>query len=300
MNALHFTTQSRSSLGIIQGLDLISNQKKNNINYALNADVIFVSDIVQSQNINFFNKNKLWRKIIHYDYRDTNFLEYEIIENCLKSFKRSVLQRDSDKVINDFSKIEHISHCALNEYYLYSHYEKKYDIGCFFDISDIKHLGIRRFNLIDTLLCCKIKNSLIGTSTGKKQKARLAIFSNDFFNEFYTFLKLQSACKIIFTAQPSHCEGDNRTWEAMASGGLVFMDKMFPHYKYPLIDEKHCIFYDALNRNSILEAYDKAKYYLKNNEKRIKIAKEGFEYVKKYHRPINRVKQMIRCFKLFA
>ena len=32
MNALHFTTQSRSSLGIIQGLDLISNQKKNNIN----------------------------------------------------------------------------------------------------------------------------------------------------------------------------------------------------------------------------------------------------------------------------
>ncbi len=35
--------------------------------------------------------------------------------------------------------------------------------------------------------------------------------------------------------------------------------------------------------NSILEAYDKAKFYLKNEDKRLKIAINGFDFVKKYH-----------------
>src|SRR5690606_5405636 len=146
-------------------------------------------------------------------------------------------------LIPDYRAIEYICHCALDEYYLKAT-EKKYDIGCFFDLNDPEHLGVRRHNLVKTLDSLNIENSLIGVSTGKKQAARMMVVDSRKNNPFYDFLKLQSQCKIIFTAQPSHCEGDNRTWEALASGGLVFLDNTFAPLENPLINEKHCIYYD--------------------------------------------------------
>lgn len=296
MKILHIDNISRSSYGITQGLNKISHVV-HDVKYLNQVDLIIVSDVPSDELSNLIDKNKLWHKTIHYDYRDTLKIE-EIANKCLKSFKRSIINRNNNEVIEDLYKIKHISHCALDEYYL-NNFEKQYDIGCFFDINDPKHLGIRRFNLIQTLSSLNIKNSLIGKSTGKKQEARLAIFEEDKNNCFYQFLKFQSYCKIIFSAQPSHCEGDNRTWEAMASGGLVFLDKMNSYYINKLIDEKHCIFYDALDINSILEAYDKAKFYLKNEDKRLKIAINGFDFVRKYHTSIERAKQIYKSFKVF-
>ena len=50
--------------------------------------------------------------------------------------------------------------------------------------------------------------------------------------------------KIVVTCNPSFWDGDFRTWEAMASGALVFVDQMHVPVAYPLLDGVHVVLYD--------------------------------------------------------
>jgi spore maturation protein CgeB len=135
---------------------------------------------------------------------------------------------------------------------------------------------------------------IIGLSTGKKQKARLALKDSVSNNCFLEFLEYQSKCKVVITAQPTHCDGDNRTWEAMASGALVVMDTMYNPIEPPFENKKHCLIYDATKVQDIERVLDEIGWYLKNDTAREKIAKSGYEFVKKFHRPINRVQYMLK------
>ena len=96
--------------------------------------------------------------------------------------------------------------------------------------------------------------------------------------------------KIIVTANPPHCEGDFRLWEALLTGNLVLCDKMIVPslIKYPLINKKHLVFY-----HNIEELKSFISYYLANEEERIKIGNEGKEYCLKYHKFSDRVKEVI-------
>ena len=298
MKIIYLSNNSRSSIGILQGLMKLNFEIKTSCDYIsfgktilkgnlsktdfLNSDLIIASDVINSYK-SIIEENNLWHKVINIDYRDTcKTLDYP----CLGSFKRSLTNKDRELVV-DLEKYYPIWHCALNEYYTKEH-TQKYKIGCFFNLKTPDHLGFRRLNLISTLNELNLKNSLIGYSTGAKQKARLAISDPPNNNCFLDFLNLQNKCQIIFTAQPSHCEGDNRTWEAMASGALVFMDKTYHPMINPFEDKKHCFIYDASSKKSILDAIELALSL--DDETIANIAQNGYEFVKKYHRPENRIR----------
>ena len=302
----HLFDVSRASHWIMQGiLKKFPGQVSSNIDFLSGGRVVHVKsknifeDLKKSEKIfmgdvdffhDFFNKESLWDRLIFYDYRDnTNLIK--TIPRKVVYFKRSLFLGNERKPKKFDRKIYPISHCALDEYFLET-CDKTYDIGCFFDINN-ENLGKRRRNLLLTLLKENLPNSLIGTSTGFANKARIAISKSNEKNFFYDFLKLQKQCKIIFTAQPELVDGDNRTWEALASGSLVFCERSLIPVDHPLIDGYHCLFFDANSIFSIKKAIEKAKYYLNNQLPREKIAKNGMEFTKKYHMGTNRVQQML-------
>ena len=61
-------------------------------------------------------------------------------------------------------------------------------------------------------------------------------------NEVY-FNSMRRA-KIVVTCNPSHWEGDFRTFEALASGALVFVDEMYTPHPRPFVDGEHVVVYD--------------------------------------------------------
>ena len=309
MKITHIGNPSRSSIGVTQGLmaldcDLklssayvsfgrVIRDREPNIEAAmLDSDLIFVGDLGGNQYIQFFDAHDLWDKVIHYDYRDTCTPVLTMLDKAKISFKRSITCGPTRQPIRMINRVVSIHHCALDEYYQ-PHVERDVDIGCFFNRNDPQHLGERRRTLVETLAEYDTPNSMIGHSTGQKQEARLAYAQGEIGNCFHEFVSLQHRCKIIFTAQPTHCEGDNRTWEAMASGALVFMDRTYHPLHKPLVDGEHCFLFDAEKPDTIRASLSLAKELLKDDARREAIAKAGFDYVRKYHRPVNRVRRML-------
>ena len=99
--------------------------------------------------------------------------------------------------------------------------------------------------------------------------------------------------KIILHANPDPWEGDARLWEALASGALVFVDRMHAPIKNLLIDGQHLIFYDLTDEGmEVLE--QKIIRYLGDDLERQKIGMLGRKFVMQHHRSINRVTEIIR------
>lgn len=310
MKVVHSHCESRGSFGVMQGLmahdhNIIIERdyrsfgkviiKAGNVKANLaDADIILISD--REMYVDEINKMGLWGKTIFYDYRDS----YELVQPMLKSkqyFKRSLfVGRERKPIATD--KITPINHCCLDEYYEGYGSPLMYDIGCFFNKQNA-NLGFRRRNLLCALEEANMPNSLIGYSTAHANDARTAISMSRLNNPFFEYLTLLHKCKILFTAQPEPVDGDNRTWECFASRALVFKDISYIPMRNPPINGVHCFTYDATSIDSINEAIDKARYYLSHEDERNKIAMSGHEFIKKYHRPRNRVQDMLAgCIKL--
>jgi len=100
---------------------------------------------------------------------------------------------------------------------------------------------------------------------------------------------------ILLTCNPANWEGDSRTWEALASGCLVFVDRLYTPYKHPLEDGKHCIFYD---RDKLDELEEKISYYVQHTDQARKIGQTGREFVMKYHRTVNRIDEILNVLEV--
>jgi hypothetical protein len=313
MKITHLSNNSRASIGITQGLMLVTDNlclstdyisigktlktKSTNLPIDLiDSDLIFITDLECQQYLDLIDKFDLWRRVIVCDYIDSVRLA-SYSSRVRLYFKRSVSHGVTRVPVEKTNKVIPIHHCALNEYYqIKSTVPCRYDVGCFFSTKNIDRQGERRNNLLNVIKTHSFPNSLIDVSTGCGQPARLALSLPLKNNCFYDFMGLQQSCKIVFTAQPSHCEGDNRTWEAMASGALVFMDRSFSVPPMPLKDGEHCFIFDATNLETIHDAAEKAKWYLKHEKERREIAARGYYFVKRFHRPINRIQYVMkRC-----
>ena len=79
--------------------------------------------------------------------------------------------------------------------------------------------------------------------------------------------------QIIVTSNPSDWEGDFRLMEAMASGALVFVDRMFVPRPYPLIEDLHIVYYDNNNKT---EFFQKLDLYRASKEKMASVAAAGY------------------------
>jgi len=98
--------------------------------------------------------------------------------------------------------------------------------------------------------------------------------------------------KIVLTANPDRWEGDSRTWEAICSGALVFVDRMCQPIPHALIDGEHVVFYD-LSTEGFEELERKIVYYLEHDEERAQIGQQGRAFALQHHRSINRIDEMI-------
>ncbi|KAJ8610357.1 hypothetical protein CTAYLR_003899 [Chrysophaeum taylorii] len=97
--------------------------------------------------------------------------------------------------------------------------------------------------------------------------------------------------KIVVTCNPSHWEGDFRTFEALASGALVFVDEMYVPHPHPFVHEKHLIVYD----NSDPDDFErKLLYYLERPREARSIAINGLRHALKYHRAVSRMDYILR------
>ena len=109
-------------------------------------------------------------------------------------------------------------------------------------------------------------------------------------NEVY-FNSMRRA-KIVVTCNPSHWEGDFRTFEALASGALVFVDEMYTPHPRPFVDGEHVVVYD----NSDPEAFfEKLDYYLSHPQEAQKLAAAaGLRHALRYHRAVSRLDFVLR------
>jgi len=127
------------------------------------------------------------------------------------------------------------------------------------------------------------------TQIGQLNKGSMRVFNDVNMREYFRLLKRS---RIVVTCNPSRWEGDHRTWEAFANGALIFVDKMWTPLTHPLIDGKHCIFYDLSDRG-LVELEKRLLYFLKETDHADEIAKAGHEFTMKYHRVSNRIDEIL-------
>lgn len=99
------------------------------------------------------------------------------------------------------------------------------------------------------------------------------------------------SAKIVVTCNPSHWEGDFRTFEALASGALVFVDEMYVPHPRPFVNEQHVVVYDNSDPDDFVR---KIKFYLERPELARKIAVAGLRHALRYHRAVSRMDFVLR------
>ncbi len=250
------------------------------------ADFIFAADDNDLAVSKKYDLNGLKSKLIWYDFKDSQSIDHAMLDKCLIYFKRSVVTANRSLILHN--RIHPIDYGAMNEYYL-EETERSVSIGCFFNDPN-QH---RRQQVTSELKKANIPNSFIGNTCSTGKIARRAIEHPLDGNCFYEYLQMLHRTKIIFTAFPQNPDGDSRTWEAFASGALVFRDRTFIPHSHPLINKEHFFEYDANDIKSIQEAIKTAKDLLKDDDARTRIARNGSEFVKTHHRSVNRVKGML-------
>lgn len=147
----------------------------------------------------------------------------------------------------------------------------------------------KHFNRIRVLKLLKGMNIQGETQIGELNAGHMDKFNNP---EMKNYFDLMKSSRMIVTCNPDRWEGDHRTWEAFASGALVFLDRMYAPMVHPLVDEKHCIFYDVSDRG-LRKLGKKILYFLKNPTHADSIAKEGYDFTMKYHRSSNRIDEIL-------
>jgi glycosyl transferase family 1 len=98
--------------------------------------------------------------------------------------------------------------------------------------------------------------------------------------------------RIILHANPDLWEGDARTWEALASGALLFVDRMYAPIAHPLVDGQHLVYFDVSN-GGLADLEQQIVYYLEHEQERARIGAEGRNFVLAHHRSLDRVSAVI-------
>ena len=114
-------------------------------------------------------------------------------------------------------------------------------------------------------------------------------FDGPLMREYFRLLRRS---RIVVTCNPSKWEGDHRTWEAFASGALVFVDRTYTPMAHPLIDGEHCVIYETSNRG-LMKLAHRILYFLENPVQAEAIAKAGYDFTMKYHRASNRIDEIL-------
>lgn len=226
-------------------------------------------------------------KTIFIDYHDSHSWISPI--KCLAYFKRSwvkMVVRENytiKKSIPRLSNFYPLMVAIMDEAIIDENLERDIVLSCTLRT----HLG--RLNRKRVLEFVKGMNIQGKTQIGELNKESARGFNAPLMKDYW---KLLRKSRIVVTCNPSKWEGDHRTWDAFANGALVFIDRMYTPMVHPLIDGKHCIFYD-LSDDGLKELRKKIRSALLNPEIAANIAKEGHEFTMKYHRASNRIDEIL-------
>jgi len=228
-------------------------------------------------------------KTVVIDYHDRSHFKCRI--ECIAYFKRSWVDRveSSDGKYAIKRVIKHPSHyhpltlAIMDEFIISKDINRDIALSC-----TLRKKG-RHFNRIRVLELLERMNIRGKTQIGEFNSGHMNRFNKPDMREYFRLLKRS---RIVVTCNPTKWEGDHRTWEAFASGALVFVDKIYTPMLHPLINGKHCIFY-KMSYQGLRTLRKKILYFLKETNHAEDIAKAGHEFTMKYHRTSNRIDEIL-------
>jgi len=237
----------------------------------------------------YYPQNLPPEKTVVIDYHDRQYFRCPV--ECIAYFKRSWVKRmDSPggkyvtkEIIPRPSHYHPLSMAIMDEFIISEDMERDIALSC-----TLRRKG-RHFNRIRVLDLLNEMNIQDKTQIGEFNAGHMRRFNEPDMRDYFKLLKRS---RIVVTCNPNKWEGDHRTWEAFANGAFVFIDKIYTPMIHPLIDEKHCIFYEMSDKG-LEELREKLLYYLDRPKKAQHIAEAGHEFTMRYHRASNRIDEIL-------
>lgn len=277
---------------------IILQKSEDIIKKCINADYIFCGK--RGAHELAFDDLHLWDKVIWYDFEDSVEYDGEIVDKCLRYFKRSTYDINSKQIVlrTNNKTIYELDYCILDEYIGYDK-TKKYNIACMFGSLD--RLCRRRSNLKMAVSKMNFQNSFVGATCSDLDYGSVARNSIEYpkDNCFTKYLEILNSSKVILTAFPTRQTGDSRIWEALSSRSVVVSDRIMIYHEHKLIENEHYFVYDSLNFESIEEMLSKVNIVLKDVSTLERVSMESYEFVMAYHRPINRIFTIFKSAGIF-
>lgn len=210
---------------------------------------------------------------------------------CFAYFKRSWVQNytKGNHTVRRLIPHAHFMHpltmAIMDEFIVKEDLERNVVLSC--TVREKEKRGhIDRIRILHLIESMNIEGNV---QIGQLNKGNMKRFNDFDMKDYFRHLKRS---RIVVTCNPSKWEGDHRTWEAFANGALVFVDRTLTPLVHPLVDGKHCLFYDLSDKGlKVLEG--QIEYALKNTNFADRIAKEGHEFAMKYHRSSNRIDEIL-------
>ena len=269
---------------ILQGL--VNNPSVTLVKNEKDSDYVF-QFYYRSKHQKYYTETYPKDKTVMIDYHDNPGWVSSI--KCKAYFKRSwvlpVIEGYTaiKEPINRPDNMHPISYAIMDEFIINEKMDRDILLSCPLRVKNRHTNRIRVLEAIDSM---DIKGK---TQIGEINHGSMRAFNDSEMKGYFGMLKRS---RIVVTCNPDPWEGDHRTWEAFASGAMVFVDRMFTPMVHPLIDGKHCIFYDV-SIKGLESLKKKVRYYLGNPDKAEAIAKEGHDFTMKYHRTSNRIDDIL-------
>lgn len=229
-------------------------------------------------------KEEWWKKGVVVDYGDDHNL---LTSKGIAYFKRSVVDRKTLTFYNYSQKVFPISYCIKNSCLFFKPKpcnERYYDIAVFFRTpSEINKSGMNNRALISQFIKDNFsnKNIWVGIAGSDGEAGRM----NTEMNEYYSIM-LNS--KIVVNCNPDDWEGDYRLFEALSCRAMVMSDPMITPVKNPLVEGKHICYYDSYEM-----LYKKLNHYLTHQDELERIAQQGYDHSKTYHKTSDRIDEIL-------
>jgi len=271
----------RKYLLVKQGL--VNNPRVGFVGSEEDSDFVFLCHTTLKHDPQF-NRKFPPRKTVFIDYHDKPYMVFDV--DCLAYFKRSWVEMvkrgnyTTKKPVLRPSHFHPLTMAIMDEFITDGDIERDVVFSCTVR-PHIKHPNkARLLNFVNKM---DIRGRV---QIGELNTGHMNRFNAPDMREYFRLLRRS---RIVVTCNPSRWEGDHRTWEAFANGALVFVDKMYTPFVRPLVDGKHCAFYD-LSDEGLAKLEHRILYFLENPTQAEAIAKTGHEFTMKYHRASNRMK----------
>jgi len=270
---------------------LVNNPRVELVNNKEESDFIFQFYYL-SKHKEYFPHDLLPEKTVVIDYHDKSHWLSHV--PCFAYFKRSWVEMVKEenyvtkKIILRDAHLYPITMAIMDEFIINENIERDTVLSCTLR----KHIHRKKYKHQNRIRVLNLLENM--NIQGRKHIGEFNAGTMSRFNapDMRNYFRLLKRSRIVVTCNPDKWEGDHRTWEAFANGALVFIDRMWTPLTHPLVDGKHCIFYD-LSDTGLQELRAVILYYLKNTAEAEVIAREGHEFTMKYHRSSNRIDEIL-------